>query len=450
MRSGREHGEGLWLTVANRPPGRRRTVWSLVGVLYDSGVLLRRAVEDRYRDTVAARRVTVVSGPRQSGKTTLVQSQLAATGTLRTLDDQGVLDAALADPAGFVAVGGRPLVIDEVQRGGEPLVRAIKAAVDRDPSPGQFVVTGSSNFLTVPTISESLAGRAGFVEVWPFTQGEIAGVTDRFVDVVFAGPAELSGYRPSALSRQHLLERVCAGGYPEVQRLRSGQRSGWFRDYVRTTIERDVVELSGIRKVVELGQLLRLFAARTGCELVMQSVINDSSLERQAVYDHRAWLETIQLVTTVPAWSRNLTRRVKRRPKAFLTDPGLAAWLLGKTPAALDDPTDPATGQLVETFVFAELRRQLTWAVTEATMFHWQDRAGAEVDFVLEAGDGRVVGLEVKAGQTPKREWFRWLQQMRDTLGDRFVAGIALYGGQDVLPFGEKLLAVPISALWQA
>lgn len=412
-------------------------------------MLLKRTVEDRYRETVASRRVTVVAGPRQSGKTTLVRTQLSGAGTLRSLDDQGALDAALADPVGFVAFGGRPLVIDEVQRGGEPLVRAIKQAVDLDPSPGQFVLTGSSNFLTVPTISESLAGRAGFVEVWPFTQGEIAGTGDRFVDAVLSGPDVLRAYRPGGLDRRGLLERACAGGYPEVHRLLPRQRPSWFRDYVRTTIERDIVEMSGIRKVAEMGQLLRLFAARTSCELVMQSVIDDSPLERQAVYDHRAWLEIIHLLTTLPAWSRNLTRRVKRRPKVFLTDPGLAAWLMGKTPAALEDPTDPATGQLVETFVFAELRRQITWADTDVTMFHWQDRAGAEVDLVLEAADGRVVGLEVKSGQTPKPEWFRWLGQMRDALGDQFVTGIAFYPGNQVLPFGDRLLAVPISALWE-
>jgi hypothetical protein len=390
-----------------------------------------------------------VTGPRQSGKTTLVRTQLADTGTIRSLDDQGVLDAALADPAGFVALGGRPLVIDEVQRGGEPLVRAIKAVVDREGQAGQFVLTGSSNFLTVPTISESLAGRAGFVELWPFTQGELAGVGDRFVDAVLQDPKELGRYRPGGLRRRELLERVCTGGFPEVHQLPVRQRPGWFRDYVRTTIERDVVEMSGIRKVAEMGQLLRLFAARTGCELVMQGLINDAPLERQAVYDHRAWLETIHLVTTLPAWSRNLTRRVKKRPKVFLTDPGLAAWLLGKTPSALEDPTDPTTGQLVETFVFSELRRQVTWAEADVTMFHWQDRSGAEVDLVLETADGRVAGLEIKAGQTPKSEWFRWLSQMRDTLGEQFVAGIALYTGQDVLPFGDRLLAVPISALWE-
>jgi uncharacterized protein len=412
-------------------------------------MLLQRAVESRYRDTVGSRRVTVVTGPRQSGKTTLVRTQLSEAGTLRSLDDQGTLDAALADPVGFAALGGWPLVIDEVQRGGEPLVRAIKQAVDLDPRPGQFVLTGSSNFLTVPTISESLAGRAGFVEVWPFTQGEVAGTADRFIDGLFAGTEELGAHRPSGLDRRGLLERVCTGGYPEVHRLPARQRPGWFRDYVRTTIQRDVVELSGIRKVAEMGQLLRLLAARTACELVMQSVIDDSTLERQAVYDHRAWLETIHLVTTLPAWSRNLTRRVKRRPKVFLTDPGLAAWLLGKTPAALQNPTDPATGPLVETFVFAELRRQLTWAATDVTMYHWQDRAGAEVDLILEAADGRVAGLEVKSGHTPRPEWFRWLSQMRDALGDNFVAGVALYAGQQILPFGDRLLAAPISTLWE-
>jgi predicted AAA+ superfamily ATPase len=418
--------------------------------MYDRKVL-RRAIEARYRDTVAARRVTVVTGPRQSGKTTLVCNNLlvGTSGAMRSLDDEGVLTAALEDPVGFVALGGRPLVIDEVQRGGEPLVRAIKAQVDRDSSPGQFVITGSSNFLTIPTIAESLAGRAGFVEVWPFTQGELANATDRFVDAVFTGVPSLAEYRPSNIGRRELLERVCVGGYPEIHALPRSQRPGWFRDYVRTTIERDVVEMSGIRKVAETGQLLRLLAARSGCELVMQGLIADSALERQAVYDHTAWLQTIHLVATLPAWSRNLTSRVKKHPKVFITDPGLAAWLVGKTPSALDDHTDPATGRLVETFVFAELSRQLTWAETEATMFHWQDRHGAEVDFVIESPDGRVVAVEVKSGQTPKRDWFRWLERMRDALGTQFVVGVVLYGGPHVLPFGDRLLAAPVSALWE-
>lgn len=408
-----------------------------------------RAVQRTYEDVVEARRVTVVSGPRQSGKTTLVRAGLATTGgELRNLDEPDVLAAALADPLGFVALGDRPLVIDEVQRGGESLVRAIKAQVDEDRRPGQFVLTGSSNFLTIPTISESLAGRAGFVEVCPFTQGELAGTADRFIDTGFAGIDALVERKPETIGRVELLERVCAGGYPEVHEPAPRMRQGWFRDYVRTTIERDIVEMSGIRKVAETGQLLRLLAARSGCELVMQGVIDDSALERQAVYDHRAWLQTIHLVELLPAWSRNLTSRVKKRPKVFITDSGLAAWLVGKTPDALADPSDPATGRLVETFVYGELRRGLTWAHTEASIFHWQDRSGAEIDFVLERSDGAAVALEVKTGQTPKSEWFRRLSHMRDVLGEAFTAGIVLYGGSRVLPFGDRLLAMPISSLW--
>ena len=151
----------------------------------------------------------------------------------------------------------------------------------------------------------------------------------------------------------------------------------------------------------------------------------------------------------MPAWSRNLTRRVKRHPKIFVTDPGLAAWLLGKAADALEDPADPATGQLVETFVFNELRRQLTWAASDVSLFHWQDRSGAEADIVLEAADGRIAALEIKTGQTAKPEWFRWLGQMRDALGDKFMAGIALYAGHEILPVGDRLIAAPISALWE-
>lgn len=402
-------------------------------------------------ETVRARRVSVVTGPRQAGKTTLVGHLIGALrkGTLHSLDETGVLDAAMSDPVGFVSAGTRPLVLDEVQRAGEPLVRAVKSRVDMNPVPGQFVLTGSSNFLTVPTISESLTGRAGFVEVWPFTQGELAGRSDRFVDKVFADPSVVISHTPSGLHKADLLERLVAGGYPEAQRLTGRQRSHWFRDYVRTTIERDIVELAGIRKVDELGRLLRLFAARTGSELVMQRVINDSTLERQAVYNHRAWLETVHLVMTIPAWSRNLTRRVKRRPKVYIADPGLATYLVGKNADALADPTDPVAGQLVETFAATELRRQLTWADTDAALFHFRDRDGADVDLILEATDGRVIAIEVKAGQTPKRDWFRWLERARDRLGSSFLLGIALYTGDKILPFGDRLVAAPLSILWE-
>ncbi len=401
-------------------------------------------------ETVRARRVTILTGPRQSGKTTLAEHFLKefGRGTLRRLDNPALLEAATADPVGFVATGERPLVIDEIQLAGDPLVRAIKESVDRDATPGQFLLTGSMDFLTAPTISESLAGRAAFLEVWPLTQGELAGSPERFIDIVFSEPDKLRGRAASRLTRQEYLERLCCGGYPEAVGLSPRMRGRWFADYVRTIIDRDITEQFGLRKADELRKLLRLFAARTSRELVMDGIVTDAAVAKQTVYDHRAWLETAHLLRPIPAWSRNLTARVKRRAKILIPDPGLAAWLLGKSPQALERPTEPATGQLVETFVATELMRQMAWSELEVSLWHWHDREGAEIDLVLEAADGRVLGVEVKAGRSPTAEWFKWLAIMRDRTGPDFVHGIAFYTGNDVVPFGDRLTALPIAALW--
>lgn len=414
-----------------------------------------RGAAPRLRALVASRRVVVVSGPRQAGKTTLVRQLLdeLGRGTLRRLDDPALRQAAVEDPLGFARTGQAPIVIDEVQRAGDPLVQAVKLRVDEDPTPGQYVLTGSSNFLTVPAISESLAGRAAFVDLWPLTQGELAGVPEQFVDLLFEAPERLRALQPEGLSTRDYLERLCAGGYPEVQRLEPAMRVQWFADYVRTLVQRDIVELSGIRKVEGLRQLLRLFAARTGEQLVMERVIRESQLERQAVYDHRAWLTTAHLVHLLPAWSRNPTRRATAKPKLLITDPGLAAWLLGKDAEALSEPAEPTAGQLVETFVAVELLRQLTWARTPATLSHWRDRSGAEVDLVLESTDGRTVAIEVKKSASANGRWFASLALLRDRLdevGGDFVHGVVLYTGTQVLPFGDRLTALPVSALWSA
>ncbi|MBI4730502.1 MAG: ATP-binding protein [Acidobacteria bacterium] len=402
-------------------------------------------------DSLRRARVSVISGPRQAGKTTLARQLVdrLGRGTLRDLDDPVLLQAATDDPVGFVATGERPLVIDEVQRGGDALVRAVKRVVDRDPAPGQFVLTGSSNFLTVPTISESLAGRAAFVELWPFTQGEIARCRERFLDLAFGEPDRLRRMPRGDLDLRGYLGRLCAGGFPEAQRLAPGRRDRWFRDYVRTVTQRDIVELSHIRKASELPTLLRLLAARTADELVMEHIVDDAPIARQAVYEYTALLETTYLIHRVPAWSRNLTAKAKRHPKAYLTDAGLAAHLLRKDPDALARPADPATGKLMETFVAAELLRQSSWAESPIALHHYRDRAGPEVDLVLEAGDGRVVALEVKAGASFRRDAVKWLALLRDRCGRDFVHGYLLYAGPHALPLGDRLTALPIAALWE-
>lgn len=397
---------------------------------------------------LSAFRVVVVTGPRQAGKTTLVRQVLGGRGTLIRLDEDAVLQAALADPVGMASYGATPRAFDEVQRAGDPLVRAIKAVIDTDSSPGQFLLDGSADFLTVPTLSESLAGRAVFLELWPFSQGELRNGPDGFLRTALDDPESMRSGPRSALSGRDYLEAICTGGFPEVVSLPGPSRGTWFANYVRTVTQRDISAMTGARRADRLPRLIRLLAARTAGELVVANVSADVGLSRETTEDYIGFLGTTYLVHLVPAWSRNLTTKVKRHPKVYLTDTGLAAHLLGKRPDALQRPGDVNHGPLVETFVVSEVRKQLGWSGAEATLHHFCDRDGAEVDLVVEATDGRIIGIEVKASATPAQRDFRWLAWLRDKVGHDFVHGLVLYGGDRPLAFGDRLTALPLSYLW--
>jgi predicted AAA+ superfamily ATPase len=397
-------------------------------------------------------RVVVVNGPRQSGKTVLLgQLHEQIGGTSVTFDDPEMLEAAKSDPVGFVGGFVKPLLIDEVQRAGDPLLLAIKAHVDRDPTPGQFVLTGSTRFLTVPTLSESLAGRALIIDLWPFSQGEIARSKDSFVDAVFENPRGLLTQTPYRGGRAACFRRVCLGGFPEVIKKRSAQaRTAWFGAYVRTVTQRDIKEISRIRQAAELPRLLRLLAGISAQELNVARLAARVGLDDQTLHNYLPLLETVYLVHRIPGWSRNLTSKVKRRPKIYLADTGLASHLLRVNPDALAHPTSPASGPLLETFVLNELVKQRTWSERDVDLYHFKDRDGAEVDLIIEAFDGRVVALEVKAAQSVAKGDFRWLELLREKLGSQFAYGAVLYTGSRAIPFGDRLSALPIPALWES
>ena len=400
---------------------------------------------------VDAFRVVIVNGPRQAGKSTLLRLVAEnSAATMVSLDDRDQLRAARTDPGGFVDGYGRPLFIDEVQRGGDPLVLAIKAEVDRhSTTPGQFVLAGSSRFLTVPTLSESLAGRAAIVDLWPLSQGELEGVREAFVDRLFGDTAGVRAIESAPLRRPELLERVVRGGFPEVHRLGSASlRAVWFENYRRQLIERDLTQLRRIRQGMDLPRLLRALAARTAQELNFASISRDLGFSKDAARDYLALLETIYVHRLLPAWSTNLNARVKRHAKVHLVDSGLAADLLGQSVEALSLPTSAVAGPLLETFVVGELTRQRTWADVRAELFHFRDHDRREIDVILEAADGRIAAVEVKAARDVDEGDFRWLRYLRDRSGDSFTNGVLLHIGERPLSFGDRLTALPISALW--
>ena len=330
--------------------------------------------------------VVVLNGARQVGKSTLVTS-LSYPGTkeVATLDDIATRSAARYDPRAFVDRSVDTLVIDEVQL--EPsLFRAIKAEVDRNRRPGRFLITGSSRLLSAPDMADALVGRVEMVELWPFSQDELLGERAEFINTAFDAPSQLM--QTGNLSRQELIERICAGGFPDAVGRTPLRRASWFDGYVTTTIERVVRQVADIERAAEMPRLIRLCAARTAQELNISNLADEFRVPARTVSGYVAHLATAFLIQLIPAWSTNLSAKVIRRPKLVLLDSGLAAHLIGATATTVDRPGGPF-GQLLETFIISEIRKQLTWAAPHVSMYHFRDRNGVEVDIVLEHPDGR-------------------------------------------------------------
>lgn len=393
-------------------------------------------------------RVTVINGPRQAGKTTLLREMVRHRGSYWSLDDGPVRASAHLDPAAFVEQGALPMAIDEVQRGGNNLLLAIKSVVDVRPHRGQFVVAGSTRFLSVPQLSESLAGRAEVLDLWPFSQGELAGVKETFIDTLMSEPANLAKSRCEQVDRRDLLERVVRGGFPEVVDAASSAAARWYRSYVRTVVERDITEASAISQASELPTLLRLLAANTSGELVTSRIAGDARMSADTVARYIGLLELVGLVTRVRAWTPSLTSREKRHPKMVVTDSGLACALLGRDLDGLTSIQNPLTGPLLESFVTMELLKQCGWSKRSVTVRHWRDRNGAEVDLILESDDGVIAGIEVKSAASVWPTDAKHLAGLRDNLGQRFAGGVVLYLGERILPLGDRLWAMPLSVLW--
>ncbi len=403
-------------------------------------------------ESAEAFRATVVQGARQVGKSTLVQLIGAEIGAnVASLDREESLSAALDDPSFFLEQLGEPAVIDEIQRGGDRLILALKQRLDQSRRPGRFILTGSSNFLTIPTLSESLAGRIDIVTLWPLSVGEIRGGRDDFVDRAFSAPVELTGHAGATPARGDYVELLCRGGYPEIQQLAPAQRRRWFERYVETVLRREVETAADLRRFDALLTMARLLLARTGGELTISNLAADLGIDRETANQYEPWIETTFLVHRVPAWSRNVSAKIVRRPKLFATDTGLAAAIAGKDERGLERPADPSLGGLVESFVIGELAKQLTWAQTSARLHHYRDRDGDEVDAIVEATDGRVLAIEVKASTVPRTDDAASIARLRDRLdrvGDDFVVGVVFHTGDRRVRLGDRIVGLPIADIW--
>jgi predicted AAA+ superfamily ATPase len=408
--------------------------------------LVNRRAETLVLDALEDTRVVLINGARQVGKSTLTRltSDRSSAVVTRLLDDPATLAAAHADPTGFVEHDGL-MVIDEIQLATE-LLRPIKLTVDLNPAPGQFMLTGSAQILALHSLPDALPGRMEIIELWPFSQGEISDGPDRFIDAAFAHGAHID--HRSDLRRRDYLERLVVGGFPEAIRRNARRRAAFFDGYLTTLIQRDVLEIANIERYGDLLKLLSLLAGRAAGLLVPATIASQSGIPRTTLVRYLDLLNAVFLIKSIPAWSTSQTARAIGTPKLAFVDTGVACHLLGQDLGRLDSPGG-AIGPMMENFVLMELARQLTWSNERARLFHFRTKDQHEVDAVIETADGRIIGIEVKAGATVRAEDMRGLRTLAAAVGDRFVAGYVLYTGQQTLPFGDRIRAVPLDALWR-
>jgi len=410
--------------------------------------MLGRHLAPELRASLADSPVTLLVGARQSGKSTLAQALISEgwTASYLTLDDGATLAAASSDPEGFVRGLDEHAVIDEIQRVPQ-LFPAIKVGVDRDRRPGRFLLTGSANVLLLPRVSESLAGRMEVHTLWPFSQGEMAGVQEVFLDRLL-GETEMP-VRPDADTGEDIVGAILRGGFPPAVERSGRRREAWFAAYVDALLQRDVRDLANIHRLAELPRLLRLLATRTASLFNVAELSRAAGVPQSTVQRYLTLLEHVFLVVRIPSWHTNVGKRLVKAPKLHLVDSGLAVHALGVTRESIErDPT--LLGALLESFVTMELVKQCSWSPRSPRLHHYRATSGAEVDLVIEDRSGAIAGLEVKAGATVGARDFRGLRDLADAHGDRFLRGVVLYGGDTVVPFGERLAAWPIQTLWAA
>ena len=402
-----------------------------------------RFIESRINEALTDTRVVLVSGPRQSGKTTLARQIASRKIPFLNLDDKTTLDAASADPVGFIR-GLDRAVIDEIQRAPD-LLLAIKTAVDTDPRPGRFLLTGSANLMTVPRVADSLAGRMKVVRLLPLAQAELQGKPSVFLETVFAGQVPKID---DAVAGADLLERVLAGGYPEaLTRSKWNRRQEWYLDYVEAIVQRDVRDTAQFEKIPLMPRLLRVLAEHSG-QLVNYSGFGAPlGMNHPTTRRYTGVFESLFLVCNLQPWFSNALKRLTKTPKLHFLDAGLLAALRDITPDRVrKDKT--LLGPVLETFVLGELLKLASWSQERYEFSHFRDKERKEVDIVIEDRRGRVVGIEVKASATVNTRDFAGLRRLSEACGDRFVLGLVLHDHEQVVPFGERLLAAPISALW--
>jgi predicted AAA+ superfamily ATPase len=396
-----------------------------------------RLIQETLKRALSVMPGVVVTGARQTGKTTLVRELTPEPDRLYlTLDDIELQDQAMRSPDDLIARSSR-VTIDEVQRAPE-LLHSVKRAIDLKRTRGRFLLTGSANLLLMRRVAESLAGRATYLTLWPLTRREqlglgSAGIWSELLDTKPEKWVDVVGDQRPA--REDWRSIVLRGGYPTPSiTLENGEeRSTWFTGYARTYLERDLQEISSVSSLPDLRRLMRAACLRIGQLINQTELSRDVALPQPTVHRHLNLLETSYQLVRLPAFAVNRRKRLIKTPKLYWADTGLACHLAG-----LADPP----GAYLENLILADLLAWRDAGSANVDVFYWRTSTGEEVDFVIENGD-KLLPIEIKASARPTTSDIRALQSFRSEYGRRCAGALLLHTGDRTEWLAQGILAAP-------
>jgi predicted AAA+ superfamily ATPase len=408
--------------------------------------MFKRTIQPLLEDALKRSPIVLLTGARQTGKTTLVK-EIGAHHNYHyiTFDDIRFLSAAQSDPAGFIAGLPKPVILDEVQRVPE-IFLPLKKDIDENRVPGRYLLTGSANPLMIPRLGDAFVGRMEIFTLYPLSQGELLGKKEQFIEHLLK--QEIPMVQRNPIIRPELLEKIIIGGYPSVQNASAQARESWINSYINTLLQRDVQDLAQISGLSEFPQLLRLLATRTSNLLNVAELSRSSTIAISTLHRYLTLLEALFIISLITPWHANLSKRLVKAPKTSFIDTGILTFLLGIDQERLLN-NSMLVGGILENFVISELKKQISWSTHRINLFHFRTQTGIEVDAVLETSAGAVIGIEIKASDTVTPSDFKGLKYLQEETGKNFIAGIVLYTGSESIPFGKNLYALSINSLWQ-
>lgn len=413
-----------------------------------------RISEATLREALAIMPAVFLNGPRQAGKSTLVQ-HLAGTffpADYVTFDDVAVYAIASHDPEGFLRHFARPVILDEVQRVPE-IFRALKLLIDehrakgKAQANGRFLLTGSANIMALPELANALVGRMAVLSLYPLSAGEAMGDGAPVINGWFDQEIAFSKGADTSREKISVDEIIHRATFPEITGASRSQSALWFDGYLTTLLQRDVRDLAEIEKIPALPNIVKILAARAGGLLNDADCARDAKLNPMTYRRYRTLLQQLFLIMLVPPWYRNIGKRLVKSPKLFFTDTALLCHQLGVDVTGLSQQNPGLFGHVLENFVASELTKQMA-ALSDGALYHFRTQDDKEVDFIIERRNGALLGIEVKARSAVTPDDFTGLKVLKKQVGKDFVRGIVLYTGKDTIPFGDDMVAMPLDSLW--